>query len=163
MFDPCAHFSWSNIKFLSDSVHITLEKTKTIQCKERNLQFTIPRIQNSSVCLYAQLQALRSQLPPAVGNLPVFFTYLNGTIQPITRQLVDPLFKSALAQAGVNQKSFGWSSFRWGGATHALIVTNDVEALREHGDWKSNAYTRYLALPASKRSHLVSALQKAIS
>ena len=74
-----------------------------------------------------------------------------------------PVYKAALAAVGVNPSLYGWSSFRRGGATSGFIATGDVESLREHGDWRSNAYTRYLALPAQKRTHLVNALQGMLS
>ena len=71
-------------------------------------------------------------------------------------------FKTSIAAAGLDPSLFGWSSFRRGGATSGFIATRDVESLREHGDWRSNAYTRYLALPAPQRAHLVRALQNII-
>ena len=93
---------------------------------------------------------------------PVFISNCGGQWQPLTRQLADPLFKAALSAAGVSPTSYGWSSFRRGGASTGFIATKDVESLREHGNWKSNAIIRYLSLPASKRTHLVSALQNVI-
>ena len=73
--------------------------------------------------------------------------------------MADPVLKSAIATLGLDASKYEGSSFRRGRATSGFLATGDVEALREHGDWKSNAYTRYLALPASKRTHIVSALQ----
>ena len=64
---------------------------------------------------------------------------------------------------GKNPWYFGWSSFRRGASTTGFLATGDIETLREHGDWKSNAYVRYLALPADKRTHLVRALQSVLS
>ena len=81
---------------------------------------------------------------------------MRGTGNPFPE---DPVFKAALAAVGVNPSLYGWSSFRRGGATSGFIATGDIESLREHGDWRSNAYTRYLALSARKRTHLVNALQ----
>ena len=158
-YSPGSHLSWGNITFYRDAVKIVLSKTKTIQCKERSLQFVIPEHSNKSVCLFTQLKAWFSASPHTQSTDPVFLIVHCGVYKPLNRQLADPVLKSAIAALGLDPTKFGWSSFRRGGATTGFLATGDVEALREHGDWRSNAYTRYLALPASKRTHLVSALQ----
>ena len=96
------------------------------------------------------------------GEDPFFIVSHNGVWQPLTRTLADPAFKSALTSLGVTPSSYGWSSFRRGASTTGFLATGDVETLREHGDWKSNAYVRYLALPADKRTNLVKALQNSL-
>ena len=161
-FHPTSHLSWSNVLFEENGVRIVLEKTKTIQCLERNLQFFIPKHRNQSICLYTQLQSLYSSTPFKLPHHPVFITCQNGMWFPLSRSLADPYLKAALVSAGVTPSAYGWSSFRRGGATTGFIATKDIESLREHGDWKSNAYIRYLSLSASKRTHLVSALQNVI-
>ena len=158
-----AHLSWADIVFYPSSVRIILSKTKTIQCRERSLQFLIPAHPNQSICLLTQLKSLFLQTPFKAPSDPVFVSCQSGTWSPLSRRSADPVFKAALATLGVNPTSFGWSSFRRGGATTGFIATQDVESLREHGDWKSNAYTRYLALPASQRTHIVQALQSSLS
>ena len=115
VFQPDAHLTWSNVHFRQEAVLIVLEKTKTIQCGERNLQFLIPRHPNRSVCLY--------------------------TLRP---------------------SSYGWSSFRRGGATASFLATGDIESLRANGDWASSAYVRYLAIPATDRTSLIASLQDSL-
>ena len=156
------HLTWKSISFQQDSVRIVLNKTKTIQCNERYLEFSIPKHRNPSICLFTQLRHLYSVTPKRSPSDPVFIDSHSGLSQQLTRDIANPIFKSSLAAAGLNPANFGWPSFRRGGATTAFIATGDVEALREHGDWKSNAYTRYLALPANRRTHLVNSLQNVL-
>ena len=149
--------------FYSNAVKIVLNQTKTIQCKERNLQFVIPCYENGSVCLLTQMSAWYDMSPYTRGNDPVFLTFQLGRWQPLSRQSADPSYKAALVAVGKNPQSYGWSSFRRGASTTGFLATGDIETLREHGDWKSNAYVRYLALPADKRTHLVRVLQSVLS
>ena len=158
-YSPSSHLSWGDITFHSHAVRIVFKKTKTIQCKERYLQFVIPEHANKSICLFTQLKAWFMATPCKQSTDPVFLIFHFGVYQPLNRKMADPVLKSAIATLGLDASKYGWSSFRRGGATSGFLATGDVEALREHGDWKSNAYTRYLALPASKRTHIVSALQ----
>ena len=158
-FDLASHLSWGNVVFYRDSVQIIFTKTKTIQCSERYLQFRIPKHANQSICLYSQLREWKANSPFSSSNDPVFIIFHQGQWQPLNRSLADPVFKAALSALGVNPLHYGWSSFRRGGATAGFIATGDVESLREHGDWRSYAYTRFLALPANKILGLVNALQ----
>ena len=105
-----SHLSWGNITFLENGVHIILEKTKTIQCHERRLEFLIPKHSNESICLLTQLKAWFNATPFKSKNHPVFL-HLGGVYVPLSRRLATPPFKNALATAGVNPKNFGWSSF----------------------------------------------------
>ena len=162
-FDPKAHLTWSNIHFSRDSVLIILDRTKTIQCGERNLQFLIPRHHNPSVCLFTHLYAWRASTPRSDLNDPVFILTRAGLAVPLTRHLADPVYKACLASAGVRASSYGWSSFRRGGATASFLANRDIESLRAHGDWASSAYVRYLAIPAPARVQLVSTLQDTLS
>ena len=158
-YSPSSHLSWGNVIFYSNAVRIILTKTKTIQCKERSLQFVIPEHHNKSICLFTQLKAWFSSSPSTRSTDPVFLSLHSGILQPINRSIADKVLKSAISALGLEASKFGWSSFRRGGATSGFLATGDIELLREHGDWQSNAYTRYLALPASKRTKIVSALQ----
>ena len=157
-----AHLTWGGVSFTDNGVKIILSKTTTIQCNERNLQFLIPVHSNRSVCLYTQLKLWFDSTPHKRHYDPVFLVCHLGSWVPLTRSLANPSFKSSLTAVGANASSYGWSSFRRGGATTGFIATGDIESLRKHGDWSNNAYTRYLALPASQRTHIVSALQNVL-
>ena len=117
----------------------------------------------TKVCACSHSSEVCFLLPYRNPTDPVFVIQHLGCWKPLSRQTADPTFKAALSAVGADASAYSWSSFRRGGATSGFIATGDVESLREHGDWKSNAYTRYLALPASKRVHIVSALQNILN
>ena len=158
-YSPSSHLSWGNVVFHSNAVRIILTKTKTIQCKARDLQFVIPEHHNKSICLFTQLKAWFSACPFTGSTDPVFLVLQSGVFQPLNRNIADQVFKFTILALGLEPSKYGWSSFRRSGATSGFLATGDVQTLRGHGDWKSNAYMRYLALPAFKRTKLVSALQ----
>ena len=59
-FIPFTHLSWGNLLIRRSSVTISILKTKTIQCLERTLRFTVLANEVSSVCLLHHLGCLRS-------------------------------------------------------------------------------------------------------
>ena len=160
-FSPRLHLAWRHITFTDNAVTVTLETTKTIQCKERTLVFIVERHKNDSICLWRQLQVWRSTTTCYAPESPVFLTSTPSP-RPLSRGSADPVFKAALALAGAQSAAYGWSSFRRGGASTYFLATGDVETLRAHGDWASDAYTRYLSIPASQRSKVASKIQNLI-
>ena len=158
-FSTIKHLAWRNCTFSESGLCIKFEATKTIQCQERVLTFNFPRHANSSVCLFTQLAYLKAAFPNASPSDPVFLASCGNQLVPLTRYIADPVFKSLLTLAGLRPHSFGWSSFRRGGATNFFLATGNTEMLRIHGDWKSSAYMRYLSIPADQRTGVVSTLQ----
>ena len=160
-FDPAVHLAWGCITFLpGNCVHLSIRKTKTIQCAERTLQFVVPVHRNLSVCLASHLLALQTNPGYPVGPQDPVFSFWSGTAWlALSRTTADPTLKSTLAGAGLVPSLFGWSSFRRGSATEYLLATGDSELLRIHGDWSTSVYQRYLAIPADRRTKVVSTLQ----
>ena len=160
-FSPRLHLAWRHIEFTGDAVKITLETTKTIQCKERSLVFIVKKHENESVCLWRQLRGWRDASPCTAPESAVFLSEGPATA-PLTRAKADRIFKAALVLAGARPSAYGWSSFRRGGATSFFLASRDVETLRVHGDWASDAYTRYLSIPAGKRAGVATKIQDLI-
>ena len=164
-FNPAEHLAWGCVTFIpGDCVHLSIRKSKTIQCAEKTLQFVAPVHRNFSVCLASHLLALQSNPGYPVGPQdPVFSHWSGGAWVPLTRASADPTFKSTLAKVGLVPSLFGWSSFRRGSATEYLLATGDTELLRLHGNWATSVYQRYLAVPADRRTKVVSTLQGLLS
>ena len=160
-FNPAEHLCWGCVTFTPGlSVRLSIRKTKTIQCAERTLQFVIPVCRNQSVCLASHLLALQANPGYPVGPQdPVFSVWSGASWVPLSRSSANPSFKSTLSSIGLMPELFGWSSFRRGSATEYLLATGDTELLRLHGDWASTVYQRYLAVPADRRSQVVTTLQ----
>ena len=152
LFSRDSHLVWGDVSFREGKLVLIVRKTKTIQCNERRLKFIVPELENKSLCLVQNLLCWKSSLGSVSVTDPVFLCSKGGFLSPMTRSMVTPAYKGALARVGVNPESFGWSSFRRGAATAYFVATGDVEILKAQGDWVSNAYREYLSLSAGKRS-----------
>ena len=159
-FLPIVHLAWHNVKLDQDKVVIYVMKSKTIQCLESNLMFTVNRHSNKSVCLVDHLLALRKLATyPILPYDPVFSFKTSTTWTPFTRTRAISMLKTALETAGLNSSSFAWSSFRRGPASDYLVAGGDVEFLRMHGGWESSEFRKYLAIPSAHRARVSSTLQ----
>lgn len=163
VFKASEHLAWGDLSFCQRGVVVRLTKTKTVQMSERFLTFLIPVHDVPSTCLTSQLQAWRRISPLTAPEDPVFVVPgVGGRPVPLTRRRADPAFKGALARAGARPGSYGFSSFRRGGATSYFLATGgkDVESLMSQGDWRSGAYREYLYLPGTSRGHVAGTLQR---
>ena len=158
-FNPALHLTWGRVTWKRGSVSIRITQTKTLQFNENFLEFAIPEHENKSVCLYTHLKAWFETTPRPSQEDPVFVCLLaGGRVVPVTRHLATKVFKAGLEMSGVDNRGFGWSSFRRGGATSYFLASGNVEKLRSQGAWKSQAYREYLCLPGSARGDVATTL-----
>ena len=123
---------------------ISIRWSKTIQFQERILQLPMPRIPGSPLCpLQAVFNAFH--LTPQAAPLgPAFVCVTPKGIQPLTKQLFLSVMHKALDNAGLSSGAYSGHSFRRGGATWAHQCGVPMDTIRQIGDWRSNAYARYI-------------------
>ena len=83
---------------------------------------------------------------PAPDGSPVFAYKQHSKLVPLTKALFVHKFRELLARAQVSSSTlFSGHSFRRGGATHhAFRPRVPGEMIQVMGEWKSDAYKRYL-------------------
>ena len=85
---------------------------------------------------------------PCDDKDPVFNVCDNSTWVPMTKRRFTVFLKSHLKYLGIDYRKVTPSSFRKGGLSHMLLKVGNLELLRLQGDWMSDAYRRYLVIPA---------------
>ena len=78
----------------------------------------------------------------------------------MTKKRFGSFLRSHLEYLGIDSKVVTPSSFRKGGLSHMLLKVGNLELLRLQGDWMSDAYKRYIVIPAESR---FSVTEKALS
>ena len=152
-FSTIRHLTWRKVFMCNDGVIITLPVTKTIQCFERELRIPISSSPDRpQFCVLAGLNAMR-QLPgyPTGLDQPVFNLYNGGTWAPLSRKDLVNMMSTQLNYLGLDARMITPSGFRKGGMSHMLLCTGNLELLRLQGDWRSDAYKRYIVIPAELR------------
>lgn len=64
--------------------------------------------------------------------------------RPLTADIFWSTIKRALVDGGINPSEYGSHSFRRGGSCWLFNIGMPEERIRELGDWRSNAYVRYI-------------------
>ena len=59
--------------------------------------------------------------------------------------------RQLIAAAGVDPSNYSMHSLRRGGASLAFKAKVPTDLIKVHGDWASDCYLRYLAVPLKQR------------
>lgn len=143
---------------------LTLRHTKTIQFKERVLTLVLPQLPDETLCpvtalaryVYVQgTEAIQSDvLMQELGN--------NGQWAPYVYSSFLAKLKATLRASGVDPDRYAGHSFRHGGATWALKIGIPPPAIKAMGDWKSDAYLRYIHVDTDIRAQAAAVMANAL-
>ena len=119
---------------------LTVSWSKTILYKERELKLTLPLISSHPLCPVAAVTNLLRLNVGVPQSGPLFsFPTPEGIHIYTQREFVNRLHKLL-----GNSHDYSGHSFRRGGATWAFAAGLPADMIRLMGDWRSNAYQRYI-------------------
>lgn len=132
-----------------DKLVLSVRHTKTIQFGQRRLVLPISAVSGSSLCAVDALQHMLASLKgltiPAGQPL---FSYIDaaGNLQFLSHPTFVRLLKVGLCAIGLQASSYSGHSFRRGGCSHAFSLGIPAHIVKLRGDWRSNAYERYITI-----------------
>lgn len=142
----------------SGQVCLNISSTKTIQCRERVLTIPLPTIPSHPLCPVAAVSQLLKSNPKISGSYPLFSYNTPLGIKAIGyNQFVKDL-RICLEKVGFPSKVYSGHSLRRGGASFALQCGVPGEIIKVLGDWRSEAYQRYLDTTVQTRKSALSKL-----
>lgn len=142
-FNPMLQITRKDIVFTSHGLIVTVRGSKTIQFQQRQLQIPIPRIPGSVLCpAQAVYRAFKFNVP-VTDTGPAFVSVNKPATALTSKEFITHVHK-ALRVGGLDPSVISGHSFRRGGASWAYQCGISVDTIRIIGDWKSNAYTKYI-------------------
>lgn len=139
-FDVNKHLARGSILVCGAGLLVTITWSKTNQFGRRILRVPVARIPGSVLCPVSAYERL-VRLVPADLDMPAFTCGLRVCV---TSYKFIRVLRLLLNRAGYVASSFTGHSFRRGGATFAFQAGVSGELIKLVGDWKSDAYLRYL-------------------
>ena len=150
-FDLSKHLARGDV-FVSDSgLAVLIKWSKTIQCGERHLLVPLLELAGNPLCPRRAFVFMTSRLPASPGSPAFVFLDAQGSLTSLTYGLLVSSLRRLLERAGINSVGFTGHSFRRGGASWAFQAGVPGELVQLHGDWKSDAYLKYLSVPMQHR------------
>ena len=129
-----------DVKLESDTLIVSFKYSKTIQFGERILQTPLIKIPGSVLCPVTAYNKMCSMISASPED-PLFCLPNKKCIFYNKFQL-----KELVKQIGLNPDDFSSQSFRRGGSTFAFKAKVSADLIQLLGDWRSDAYKKYLAL-----------------
>ena len=143
---------------------INVRHTKTIQFGQRVLTVPIAHVPGSVMCPYTAVMDMLvsvSSIHPN-GTSPLFcFIKPNGVLSHLTHTSFVQLLKKILTQAGYDAALYSGHSFRRGGCTFSFKLGVSPTLIKLRGDWKSNAFERYISIDDAQHVSFAKALGQA--
>ena len=90
--------------------------------------------------------------------MPLFSYLHEGKLTCLTYSTFVKALKHSIAACGYDSSLYSGHSFRRGGATYAFSLNIPAELIKLHGDWKSNAYLRYIDISTDLQWKMVNVM-----
>ena len=149
-FDPQRHLRNCDVRLYQWGIILVVRWSKTIQYRNRTLLVPVPKVAHSLLCPWsAVIRAfkLAGVYQSTTHAFEPAFIYREGSaLKALTYSTFTDKLKLTLdiIKCGYDSLRFSGNSFRRGGATFALHCGVPSDYIKLQGDWKSNAYERYL-------------------
>lgn len=153
----------ADVSFHTNGVVFHVTHTKTIQFGERAFDVPVPVIPGSVLCPVRALRQMWELTANVPSSAPVFCYAVPGDKwRPLTQGQFASALKHTLRACGYDSTELTPHSFRHGGMSYCFQIGLPLDLIKEHGDWHSNAYQRYLHVPDSQRWQLATAVSKSL-
>lgn len=145
-------------------VWVTLAWSKTIQARERVHEVPLAGRRGSILDPVALYSLLCRRVPaPADAHAFAYPASISGRLVPLSQRAFVASVKRLARRSGLRADDFAGHSFRRGGASFAFEAGVRGELIQAHGDWRSDAYLRYLVFADSDRLSTSRAMQASIA
>ena len=146
-----------DVKVGSRGLLITFNWSKTIQFGERKLVIPVVAIPQSVLCPVAAYKSMCHQVPaPREG--PAFVLPHRSGSSPVSYAYYQAFLRRIVSKVGLDSRAFSSHSFRRGGASWAFRSGVPGELVKVQGDWRSDAYLKYLQFSLEQRLQVAHAM-----
>ena len=152
------HLCRGDVLFHHKFLIVMVKWSKTLQSARKGTYIVLPELPGSRLCPMSALRAMTSQFP-AKPNAPLFFTSSGPIIQSQIRTHLNKI----LALIHLNPQHFSFHTFRRSGATLAFNNNVDLQAIKRHGTWTSDAVNAYIVADPVHTASVASSFQRLLA
>jgi hypothetical protein len=147
------------------SMQLTVRHSKTIQFGQRTLVIPFHQVSGSPLCPVRAMSKLLANMI-GLGPSPAqpLFSYYDSTgrLRCLTHTGFVGLLKTVLAKCGLSPSNYSGHSLRRGGCSYAFSLGISPLLIKLRGDWRSNAYERYVTLSADQHAAISTVISKSM-
>ncbi len=160
-FNPARQLCRGDIDIAPEFMLINIKWSKTNQFRDRNVQMPIKKLPGVCFCPVSAYSKM-CELVKGDAASPAFVLPSKKGRVPLTYLRFHKVFRCLIQKAGWDSSAFSSHSLRRGGASLAFRAKVPSEMIKAQGDWRSDAYLRYLSVPLGQRIGAASQVQRYI-
>ena len=162
-FDLSKHLARRDISLCAAGLSVHLKWSKTNQSGSRLVQIPVVSIPGSPLCPLAAFTTM-VRVVPALPEAPAFSLPRPSKRSPkcLTHLSFVSHLRHLISLTGRDPTGYTGHSFRRGGATFAFQAGVPGELIQLQGDWRSDAYLRYLDFSLDSKLKVSSQMAEAI-
>ncbi len=153
-----------DVSLLGKRATIVVRHSKTIQFGQRCLKLPLMAIPQSPVCPVRAISDMLVQFPREMHSSEIpLFSYCSSSesVSCLTYASFVKTLHLYLDKCGYNAQDYSGHSFRRGGCSFAFETGLPPAMIKLRGDWRSNAYERYITITDTLHERLATALSLA--
>ena len=128
-------------------VAVVLKWSKTLQNSSQGSYIILPKLKDTRICPLEKFNAMQKCYPMG-RNASCFATNEHF----ITERTLRKHLRTVLLRLGLDPLRFTFPSFRRSGATLAYNLDIDIDEIKRHGTWRSDAVNTYIIADPQKAS-----------
>ena len=140
-FTPSRYPTHGDVIWGPPGAHILTKCAKNMQISGQSQVVQLPTLMDKELCPVLALRRVVSS-NDLHKNKPLFTTTDHGTV--LTASRVRLVLRQAVASIGLLPSEFGFHAFRRSGASWAFDHNINLDHIKTHGGWRSDAIWRYL-------------------
>ena len=161
-FEPSKHLCRRDISVCPAGLSVLLKWSKTNQSSARLVQIPIVPIPGSPLCPLTAYKNMLKLVPASPASPAFSLPDSNSKRVCLTHATFVSHLQQLISLTGRDPKGFTGHSFRRGGATFAFRSGVPGELIQLQGDWRSDAYLRYLDFSLDSKLAVSSKMATAI-
>ena len=161
-FDRTRHFIQNDLVFGPPGLHLIMTYTKTMQTSGQVQVVQLPQLNDPMLCPVTAFKDYLASVP-IDKTLPLFQILVKQQWLPLTGFKARSFLKLAVTSIGLDPKIYTFHSFRRSGASLAFNHDVDLNKIKQHGNWKSDAIWTYLRNTPKAASTIPTTFAKLIS
>ena len=143
-------------------VHIITKSAKNMQISGHVRVVQLPLLADKDICPVTALKRVVSS-NRSHQDLPVFTISVAGSTSVLTAHKVRTTLRQVVLKMGLQPSEFGFHAFRRSGATWAYENNINLQHIKTHGGWSSEAIWAYLQKTPKAAGTVARSFQRALT
>ena len=142
-FSPSQFLTQGDVIWRPPGAHVITKCSKNMQLSGQSHIVQLPELSDASICPVTALRKIVSR-NSADQDKPLFLVASQGVPSIITAHRVRSVLRRSITSLGLPPREYGYHTFRRSGACWTFNNNVNLNHIKTHGGWRSDAIWRYL-------------------